>query len=61
MFIVQCIVGQVQGFWPLVYHQCWALTKLSIGYPAVVLSHGATAAMVPQGMFLHMFQQVIDG
>ena len=50
-----------QGLWLLLHNQYWTFTETTLGYPAVVLSHGHLVYMVPQDHPLHMLQQFVDG
>lgn len=47
MFLVYCVVVQVQGLWLLVSHQYWTLTQTPLGYPTVAPSHSDCAAVAP--------------
>lgn len=50
-----------QGLWLLLHNRYWTFTETTLGYPAVVLSHGHLVYMVPQDHPLHMLQQFVNG
>lgn len=57
---LQWIVGQVQGIWLLLQHQCWTVTETSLRYPAILLSNRDPAVMVLHDQCLLTQRQVID-
>lgn len=48
MFIVLCVIGQVQGLQLLEHHQQWTLPETPLRQPAVAGNHGDPVAIVPQ-------------